>query len=393
MGIGAPSGRRVWWIVGALVVVLAAGGTTAYALTGDGSPAPAAGATATVDRGDVTVAVAATGSLTPAQTRGLGFATAGTVTTVAVRAGDQVTKNQVLARIDPADAQQRVDDAQDGVDRAAEALDDARDQVEACAAATRTPAPTKTAPTTAPPTRPAAPTTPPASATPTTGLHEAALVAAPTGAAAPDGGCATGSDPVLRAQQQVTSANLALAQAKDALTGTTIRAPIAGKVLSVAGAVGANVTAGAAFVTLADVAGMQVTASFPEADAGHLATGQKATVTLADRPGEEFPATVTQVDPVGTVSGNMVTFGALLAFDTPPGDLLVGQSAGVKVTVASVAGVLRVPTTAVRSDATVLVRTASGDTATPVGVGLRGDGYTEVTSGLIDGQEIVTASS
>ncbi|MEV0720526.1 HlyD family efflux transporter periplasmic adaptor subunit, partial [Asanoa sp. NPDC050611] len=142
-----------------------------------------------------------------------------------------------------------------------------------------------------------------------------------------------------------------------------------------------------------DPGGMQIEAAFPEADAGRLATGQAATVTLPDRPGTPLHATVVQVDPVGTSDGTLVTFSARLAFEQAPGDLLVGQSAAVRVTIASRPNSLRVPSTAVRADGSVLVRTAAGDARTQVQVGLRGDAYTEIMAGLIDGQEIVTASS
>ncbi|BCB86271.1 hypothetical protein Psuf_035840 [Phytohabitans suffuscus] len=195
------------------------------------------------------------------------------------------------------------------------------------------------------------------------------------------------------AQQRVTSAELALAEARDQLAGTKIKAPIAGKVLSVAGAVGAGVGAGSTFVSLADVAGMQVAADFPEADAGHLDVGLSATVTLANRPGEEFAARVVRVSPVGTADGNMVRYGAVLAFEEVPAELLVGQSAAVRVRTSEVTGVLRVPSTAVRAEGTVVVRTAAGDETRAVRVGLRGDQYTEVKSGLIEGDEIVIAGT
>ncbi|HTF10093.1 MAG TPA: HlyD family efflux transporter periplasmic adaptor subunit, partial [Asanoa sp.] len=389
MGIGVLRGRRAMWIGGGVVVVLVVGATAAYALTSESAPTVKEAVTGRVDRGEVAVAVATTGALTPAQVRGLAFAAAGTVTAVDVRAGDQVTKGEVLARIDNADALQRVSDAQAAADSAAQGLADAERTAEDCVAsaaaasraATAKPAAKPTPKPTATPgsPRPSATATPPpttATATTATTAATVKLVAAPGGSAAPGGCVTTGNDPILRARQQVTSADLALAGAEDALSGTTIRAPIAGKVLAVSGSVGSTVTAGGSFVTMADIAGMQIKASFAEADAGRLATGQRATVTLADRPDEEFPASVVQVDPVGTVDGSMVTFGALLAFDAVPGEVLVGQTAALKVTVASVADAVRVPSTAIRTDGSVLVRTPAGDRATPVEVGLRGDQFT-----------------
>jgi HlyD family secretion protein len=184
-----------------------------------------------------------------------------------------------------------------------------------------------------------------------------------------------------------------LENAQDALDGTAITAPIAGRILSVSGKVGSQVSAGSAFITLADVYDMQISADFPEADADRLAVGQPAVATLADRDGQSFKATVVQVDPVGTSDGTMVRYGVLLSFVDPPKDLLVGQSANVRVTTGSAEGVLRVPSTAVHDVAgtTGTVLRSAGGVSSPVkvGVGLHGDQYTQITSGLTEGDVVV----
>ncbi|MFC0526883.1 efflux RND transporter periplasmic adaptor subunit [Phytohabitans kaempferiae] len=409
----------------AAVVLTGAG---AYALTAGEPAPPAQSGTARVDRGDVATAVATTGSLEPAQTRTLGFATDGTVTVVGVRAGDQVETGQVLAEIDATEARERVDDAREALAEAEDALAEAEAALDGgsgtCAVSatgtaavvpvaltggtTPTPGPNPTAspspspsgqPSTSPsPSRsvvPPAPSQPSRSSPPASPGSTARPGggSVPGGGASPDCGGARGADAVLAARQRVTSAELALAEAEDQLAGTKITAPIGGKVLSVAGAVGAEVTARQTFVSLADVAGMQVSADFPEADAGHLAAGLSATVTLANRPGEEFAARVVRVSPVGAVDGDMVRYGAVFAFEEVPTDLLVGQSASIRVRTSEVTGVLRVPSTAVRGDGTVLVRTAAGDETRAVQVGLRGDQHTEIKSGLIEGDEIVIAGA
>jgi HlyD family secretion protein len=187
-----------------------------------------------------------------------------------------------------------------------------------------------------------------------------------------------------------------LENAEDALNGATISAPIAGRILSVSGKVGSQVSAGSAFITLADVYDMQISADFPEADADRLAVKQQATASLADRVGQSFKATVVQVDPIGTSDGTMVRYGVLLSFVDPPKDLLVGQSANVRVTTGAATDVLRVPSTAVHDVAgttgTVL-RPAGGaggaGSPVKVGVGLHGDQYTQITSGLTEGDVVV----
>ncbi|GAA1882652.1 efflux RND transporter periplasmic adaptor subunit [Asanoa iriomotensis] len=381
-------------MAGGVVALLAAGGAVAVALTREPPAVLSTAQTAKVDRGAVSLAVATSGTLSPARSYALGFGTAGTVTTLAVHAGDKVAKGQVLARIDDTAAKERVSSARDAVDRAGDALDAAESAGTATCGGRTVQSALRTTPTV-----PASPTpTARPSATARPGASQGTQ-SRPPATTAPSagrtGGACTGSteDPVLRARQQLTAAGVTLADAEDALAGTTIKAPVAGTVLSVSGAVGASVPAGSSVVTMADPATMQVTATFPEADAGRLAAGQTATVTLADRADAPLTANVVQVDPVGTTDGSLVVFGAQLAFEQAPQDVLVGQSAAVRVTVASRSDVLRVPSTAVRADDTVLVRDGAGDRATQVAVGLRGDAYTEITGGLIDGQEIVTASS
>ncbi|WP_431880095.1 efflux RND transporter periplasmic adaptor subunit [Micromonospora marina] len=205
------------------------------------------------------------------------------------------------------------------------------------------------------------------------------------------GGNAAGADPPLRAHQQVTTAQLALAEAEDRLAGTTITAPVAGRVLSVAGPVGTRVSAGARFIELAVVDGMQVTATFPEADAGQIVVGQTATVTPAGRSGTDLAAKVAQVDPVGTSDGQVVRFGVRLALDDAPDDLLIGQSAAVRIRIASVADVLRVPAGAVevRPDGSGTVMLADAAEPRPVVIGVRGDQFVEIRSGLAEGDLVL----
>ena len=196
---------------------------------------------------------------------------------------------------------------------------------------------------------------------------------------------------MLSAQQRVVSANTTLENAEDALEGATITAPIAGRILTVGGKVGSQVNSGSTFITLAGTSNMQIDAQFPEADADHLKVGQPAAVTLADQDGKTFKATVAEVDPTGTSDGTMVRYGVQLAFDTngQPANLLVGQSATVAVTTGSKADVLRVPTSAVHNVAGTGGTVLKGGAQVQVGIGLRGDQYTEITSGLNEGDEVV----
>ena len=129
----------------------------------------------------------------------------------------------------------------------------------------------------------------------------------------------------MSAQQQLNNAKLGLSQAQQKLAGTVVTAPIAGRVLTVNGAVGSSETPGSTpFITVS-----------------------AATITLPDRGTQTYTGKVSQVSPVGTTTNQLVRYTVLVAFDQAPTDLLYGQSATVAVTTDAATDVLYVPSTAV----------------------------------------------
>ena len=428
----ALAGRRRWIVLAAAVVVLAliVYGVV-HALNAGATEKPKAAATVAADKGAVTTEVATTGTVQPAQTRSLSFAVKGTVETVSVRAGTTVSAGQALAKVDDTDAATAVDNAQDSLDEAEDALTEARDNASKTSSTTSTcgtnvaaaytsPSATATTTTSPTPTATASPTAT-ATASPTrtkttapTRTTSPARTTTPartggSGSGSGSGSCGSsgsgssgsgssgsgqgsgqgsGTDAIFSAEQRVTQANTTLEEAEEALEGATITAPIAGRILTVSGKVGSQVSAGSTFITLADVYDMQISADFPEADADRLAVRQKGVITLADQVGKEFKATVVQVDPTGTSDGTMVRYGIVLSFDDAPENLLVGQSANVKVTTGSKANVLRVPSTAVHDVHGDTGTVLKGGAGVKVGVGLRGDQYTEITSGITEGDQV-----
>jgi HlyD family secretion protein len=398
-------GRRRWvWVAAAVVVVALIAYGIVHALTANAQTAPKKPVTVAADTGAVTTQVATTGTLQPAQTRSLSFAVAGTVQSVTVTAGATVGAGQTLAKVDSTDAAAAVDDAQEALDQAQTALTQAQDAAAkpssaGCATGANVPA---AYPSPSPSGSPSATPSPRPSATATTAAPGRSRTTSPAHSAAPPRSTCSasgsrssggGTDAVYSAEQRVNQAQVTLENAQDALDGATITAPIAGKILAVSGKVGTQVGAGSTFITLADVYDMQISADFPEADADHLAVAQAATATLANKPGQTFKATVVQVDPTGTSDGTMVRYGVLLSFVDAPKDLLVGQSANVVVTTGSVPSTLRVPSTAVHDVAgatgTVLTSTAGTTAQVKVGLGLIGDQYTQITSGLAAGDTVV----
>ena len=400
MKLTGPARRRVFWSAGALAVLVIAA-VIIVAVSHGGTAVPVASSTTTVQRGTVTLAASAAGTITAADTRGLSFSVAGTLTEVNVKAGDLVTVGEVLARIDPTAAQATVDtaasrvaDAQDAVDRAVKAA-----AVPTCP------------PTTAPAPAPTGSPSPGATGRPGGGTGAGGGGGTGGGGGAGAGGTGTNvtptctpagrsaptTDNLLSTQQQLNNAQLALRQAQAKLAGTVITAPIAGRVLSVGGKVGNTASpGGTGFVVLGDIANLAVSAKFSEADVGRLAVGQVASITLPNS-STPLPGKVSQIDPAGTVSNRLVRYGVIIAFDAVPADLLIGESATVLVTTAAATNVLFVASAAVTEVANgagmVTVRAKGHDEQRKVTIGLRGDQYTEVTSGVAVGDQVVLPSA
>ncbi len=322
---------RYWLAAGAAIIVIVVVGLIVWKSGGKASPTPPP--TTKVARGDVTSSVAASGTVQPVATRELAFSTNGTLTAVNVKPGDTVAIGQTLAAIDPSDAQDAVTQAQETLTNAQQTLTEAQ-------AASASPAPTRSGSPQQPSTK----------------------------------------DSLYSAEVAVTNAQRALQKAQRVLAGTVIKAPVAGKVLTVGGRVG-DTASTSTFIKLGVVQNMMVKADFAEADAVTLAVGQKAVVQLGSQPGQDFPATIAQVAAVGTVTGQLVRYSVLLAFDQPPADLLIGQSATAQVVVNRAAGVLYLPQSAVLGSQ---VRLLDGKLKT-VQTGLHGDGNVEITSGLAEG--------
>ncbi len=376
--------RGARWTGGALAALALA---ALLVVVNRGGTRPIAATTTTVRRGTVSVVVSAAGTVQSSQTSGLGFALAGTLTEVNVRAGDMVSSGRVLARIDPTDAQAVVDSAAGRVDDAQQAV------TKAAATAALPPCPTAT-PT---PTHVANPS---ASPQPTASPSPAATQArTQTGAASPTcttPGRGSTSDQLLAAQQQLNNAKLALTQANARLAGTVITAPSAGRVVSISGTVGQRVAGGTAFVVLGDVSVLTVVAQFTEADVSQLAIGQPAEVTLPDQR-DPLAGTVSQIDPAGTVSARLVRYGVVIVLNPTPAGLLLGQSAAVRVTTESADNVLYLASAAVvgvnHGAGQVTVRVDGHDEARTVRIGLRSDQYTEIQVGLAEGDVVVLAGS
>ena len=147
-------------------------------------------------------------------------------------------------------------------------------------------------------------------------------------------------------------------------------------------------------IDLIDDACLYVKAPMDEVDAPKIVAGQPVRITLDALPGKQFAGKVRRVAPyVAAVEKQARTVDIEVDFEQPEsaGKLLVGYSADVEILLAVRDNVLRVPSAALLAGNRVLVFNAdSGQLeARPVGIGLANWEYTEIVSGLSNGERIV----
>jgi HlyD family secretion protein len=154
------------------------------------------------------------------------------------------------------------------------------------------------------------------------------------------------------AQAQVRQKQAALRQAEVDLQHTAIRAPVDGVVVSrqvdVGQTVAASLQAPVLFTIAQDLTEMQVDTSVDEADIGRIGLDAPAVFSVDAFPGRTFTGRVGQIRKAAQVVQNVVTYTVVVAVDNPDGRLLPGMTANVKVIVAQKPSVLKVPNAALR---------------------------------------------
>jgi HlyD family secretion protein len=181
----------------------------------------------------------------------------------------------------------------------------------------------------------------------------------------------------------------------------TLRAPFAGIVAEVNGEVGEFVTPSPVgiptppAIDLIDEARPYVSAPIDEVDAARVQVGMTARVTLDAFGKRQFAGRVRRIAPyVLDREKQARTVDVEVEFEDPPGDskLLPGYSADVEILIETRSDVVRVPTESLRDGSVVFVVRDDGTLATrTIEVGLANWRFTEVTSGLVAGERIVTA--
>ena len=344
--------------------------------------------TAPVDRGPITATVAATGTVNPVTTVQVGTYVSGPIQAIYADFNTPVRRGQLLGQIDPRPFQVKVDDATAAVANARARLDkDRADTALRALTLERTRA-----------------------------LRTEGIVSTS------DLDLAVSQDRQARAQVALDEADIQSAQAKlrEAevnLAYTDITSPVDGVVVARNVAVGQTVAATfqtpTLFLVAGDLAKMAVDASVSESDIGGVAPGQEVSFTVDAYPADTFRGRVEQVRNAPVTVQNVVTYDVVVGVENGDLRLKPGMTANVAITTASRVDALRVPSGALRFRPPA-VAGESGSAAAADGPGERGprvwvlgadgqpravgvttgiadDRFTEVASGLREGDRVITA--
>jgi HlyD family secretion protein len=200
------------------------------------------------------------------------------------------------------------------------------------------------------------------------------------------------------AEADVEQARLALADAQEALAKATITAPFDGVVTDVYVAPGEYAVGGVAELVSSE---LYVLLNVDEVDIGALAVGQPAIVRMETWPDVDITAEISSIAPSAHVgSDGIVTFDVWLNLGETDLRVLVGMTANARLVTADHDNVLLVPNAALTVDrqaGTYTVNLVTGEAdGEPVveemyvTIGLRDDEFTEIISGLVEGDRVVT---
>jgi membrane fusion protein, macrolide-specific efflux system len=351
-----------WYLAGALLLVILIVVAVLVAARSAG-PAPET-AVARVDTLSRTVAV--TGTLEPSQRADLDFPAGGQVATVDVEVGQEVTAGQVLASVDAASLPGQVAQAESSLASARARLTADRDADASSAQIDADQAAIDAAQAQLDVARQNA-----AEATLTAPFAgTVAAVNVTVGERVSAGGSGVGS-----------GGGSAAASAGAGAAGAA----------SAASAASAVTTGAEAAVVVVSTGSYVVDATVDDTQVGLLEAGQVAGITPSGA-ATPVPGAVASVGLVATSTSGVASYPVTLTVTGSPPGLHLGSSAQAEITIEEIPDVLLVPTAAVRgsgAETSVVVLERGTEVTRPVTVGAASGGRTQITTGLVSGEQVV----
>jgi len=213
---------------------------------------------------------------------------------------------------------------------------------------------------------------------------------------------------------QIMQAEASLESALDTLSKTIYNSPITGIITSLRvdegeiAMIGTMNNPGTVLMTIADLSVMEVEVEVDETDVINLKTGQLADVQIDALPGQSIKGEITEIGSSALIKNisaeESKDFKVVITLKNPPENLKPGLSASAEIIVAHKKNVLSIPISSLvlrdidpsgeasseEQEEGVFLVTGNQVKFQPVEKGILGEMRVEVTSGLKEGQRIVS---
>ena len=209
------------------------------------------------------------------------------------------------------------------------------------------------------------------------------------------------TESIQSASESLRSAEISMQNLQDAMNNYTVTAPISGTIIEKDAKVGDAVKAGDTLCIVYDLSYLEMSINVDELQISSISVGQQVQITADAVPDKTYVGTVTRVSMKGTANGGTTTYTVTIRIDDTDG-LRPGMNANAEIVVAEAKNALVVPNAAVVRGSYVLVTkdspsAANADTTmeapegfvyVPVKTGVSDDDYTQIVSGIQEGDTI-----
>ena len=209
------------------------------------------------------------------------------------------------------------------------------------------------------------------------------------------------TESIQSASESLRSAEISMQNLQDTMNNYTITAPISGTIIEKDAKVGDAVKTGDTLCIVYDLSYLEMNINVDELQISSISVGQQVQITADAVPDKTYVGTVTRVSMKGTANGGTTTYPVTIRIDDTDG-LRPGMNANAEIVVAEANNALVVPNAAVVRGSYVLVTkdspsAANADTAmeapegfvyVPVKTGVSDDDYTQIVSGIQEGDTI-----
>ena len=203
------------------------------------------------------------------------------------------------------------------------------------------------------------------------------------------------TESIQSASESLRSAEISMQNQQDNMSNYTITSPISGTIIEKDAKQGDALTSGSTLCVIYDLSYLEMVINVDELQIGALSVGQKVQITADAVADKTYVGTVTRVSMKGSSSGGTTTYPITIRIDNTDG-LRPGMNANAEIIVAEANNALVVPNAAVIRGGYVLVSKKSPSAANAVEdmdapegyvyvkveTGVSDDSYTEIKSGL-----------